>query len=60
MKKTNKLWSLATSGILKAHAPNHIQQRNTTQVIVAAILSELNQSVPGYQCTSTKSGNKLI
>ena len=29
------------SGILKAHALNHIRKRNTIQVIVAAVLSEL-------------------
>ena len=29
------------SGILKAHALNHIQKRNTIEVIVAAVLSKL-------------------
>ena len=47
------------SGILKAHALNDIQKRNTIQVNVAAVLSKFIP-VPGYQCSSTKSRNKLI
>ena len=47
------------SGILKARTLNLTQKRNTIQVIVAAMLSELYLSA-GYQCSLTKSGNKLI